>query len=469
MVNLDLAYQIANEMDQHIDLNHVAQNVVEKVKRLYRGVCWEKREKGRIDDITLIIRNFNYPMGTKVGQFHSSLSHPYPYQTPHSGVSQLPSTAPVSTSNEPFNFQQHTIPPPAPYPSLPTGGHSYQHQASIPPSAGQFHYGNFQMEVSTPFTAGGGAPMRRVRSGTASGGLINMMGPVFDQGFQDQRNYSGIDPHHNPTQQPTNWVAGQAPNITTSPVHNHQQISTPQTTSTPKPSERGHQYENVSNQSTYGPDAQSPTHQGRLGSVSTNQYVNVTLPRPRESSQSQKRLSDSALDNKMLKLNLDPSLQRATTPPPDAFTPTNATNTSLAIQRTPTPKPRRSVTSTTESPMPYTNSSESHTPHAVSQSSPLEKRDSQLSDKDEDLYGSPTGSGAVTPTNTSPPQLLKVPSEEKRQDSQEEDPDMGFFSICDESEASEISEDEGEDGLIKSYVKFEKFPLELSWDDVLAA
>lgn len=99
----------------------------------------------------------------------------------------------------------------------------------------------------------------------------------------------------------------------------------------------------------------------------------------------------------------------------------------------------------------------------------MEKRDSQLSDKDEDLYGSPTGSGAVTPTNTSPPQLLKVPSEEKRQDSQEEDPDMGFFSICDESEASEISEDEGEDGLIKSYVKFEKFPLELSWDDVLAA
>ena len=63
-VNRDLGYLIAQEMKQSTDIAAVAHNVVKKVKQLYRITCKKNVCKGRLDDITLVIRNLSYPMAS---------------------------------------------------------------------------------------------------------------------------------------------------------------------------------------------------------------------------------------------------------------------------------------------------------------------------------------------------------------------------------------------------------------------
>lgn len=62
MVNEDIAHLVAQEMKKTSDLSIVAQNVVEKVKSLFCTSCRDGRRSGRIDDITLIVRNLGYPI-----------------------------------------------------------------------------------------------------------------------------------------------------------------------------------------------------------------------------------------------------------------------------------------------------------------------------------------------------------------------------------------------------------------------
>ena len=69
-VNRDLGYLIAQEMKQSTDIAAVAQNVVKKVKQLYRSTCKKNGHKGRIDDITLIIRNLHPSMTGTTSWIH---------------------------------------------------------------------------------------------------------------------------------------------------------------------------------------------------------------------------------------------------------------------------------------------------------------------------------------------------------------------------------------------------------------
>ena len=70
-VNQDLGYLIAQEMRRSADITSIAQNVVESVKQLYRATCRRSGSKGRLDDITLIIRELNF-----FTAFHHTISYP---------------------------------------------------------------------------------------------------------------------------------------------------------------------------------------------------------------------------------------------------------------------------------------------------------------------------------------------------------------------------------------------------------
>lgn len=69
MVNDDIAQLVVQEMKKTSDLSIVAQNVVENVKSHFYTACRDGQRSGRLDDITLIVRNFGYP--TPVPHTHS--------------------------------------------------------------------------------------------------------------------------------------------------------------------------------------------------------------------------------------------------------------------------------------------------------------------------------------------------------------------------------------------------------------
>lgn len=82
LVNQDIAHLIANEIKQTTDIiSVVAQNVVEKVKKLFCTTCQRDQCSGQLDDITLIVRNFGFDsmaMASHTLDFSSGELHPRP-------------------------------------------------------------------------------------------------------------------------------------------------------------------------------------------------------------------------------------------------------------------------------------------------------------------------------------------------------------------------------------------------------
>ena len=91
-VNQDLGQLVQAEMDRCTDLFAVAQQVVNAVKTDFYAMLINEQRRSRMDDITLIVRNLGYPLGKR-------------------GILTAPSivTAPPTTSN-PFQFPQHHLP-----------------------------------------------------------------------------------------------------------------------------------------------------------------------------------------------------------------------------------------------------------------------------------------------------------------------------------------------------------------------
>ena len=75
-----LASLVAEEMRLHKRMDRVAQAVVNRVKELYRQVI----KDGRLDDITLIVQNFSYPMSdlTPTGTDHPDNAFMYTPKPP---------------------------------------------------------------------------------------------------------------------------------------------------------------------------------------------------------------------------------------------------------------------------------------------------------------------------------------------------------------------------------------------------
>ena len=91
MVNEDIAHLVAQEMKKTSDISVVAQNVVENVKSLFCTSCRDGRRPGRLDDITLIVRNLGYP---------TPIPHTHSYPGRLSSISQTPSNAPMGGGNQ---------------------------------------------------------------------------------------------------------------------------------------------------------------------------------------------------------------------------------------------------------------------------------------------------------------------------------------------------------------------------------
>ena len=520
-VNRDLGYLIAQEMKQSTDIAAVAHNVVEKVKQLYRSTCKKNVCKGRLDDITLVIRNLNYPM--------ASLSHAtsYPGSLHASRVSYLPiHTAPVLP-----NARQNVFFPNPPYPHETPHGYAtnvppeYRDHSRVPPS-GYMYDPRPHPPASGYLTQPHGVsrvisdPKLQPSNAHVSigGGPSVGMEPGYQIGYdgyqhpQQQPHWSiqpqhqqpqqhplwSMQPQQHPPQQPV-WstqsqpqpqqqdpmfTVGDPPTSQPKP-HLATQISTTPSPSTVRPRTNTHSYVNVSPSST-STTVTAPTsvtvgtftnnggltpHESPAQSTPlqvprkiSHGYQNVSLS---PTVHDQKRYSDSQLEEQMQALNLEATSnatrdRNAHTPPPMGNHPSHYSTIPRSVMKSPVPLPRRDL-------------------------KPIQPKDSS----DEfDLYG--WKADDVTPMSSQPSSLAAnseggtltgPPHEEETIDKPDSDSErnedgenIGVLTLpgdpllSDFSETSDLEEEEKDvdpDGMIKSHVKFDsKFEMNLSWDDL---
>ncbi len=100
-INDDIAHLVSQEMKKCEDIRIVAQNVVDKVKYLYYDTCRKGRRSGRLDDITLIIKNIG-----KSPFIRMQSSGPGHIMSPSRVREPLPPTAPITTKQFDFTHQQ---------------------------------------------------------------------------------------------------------------------------------------------------------------------------------------------------------------------------------------------------------------------------------------------------------------------------------------------------------------------------
>ncbi|XP_071964687.1 TGF-beta-activated kinase 1 and MAP3K7-binding protein 1-like [Antedon mediterranea] len=81
-VNQDIAYMVAQEFNVQSTLSGVAQGVVDKVLRIHHDTYLQNNMRAKFcekrDDITLLVRNFNFPLGNSLRQtYNSPVTVPY--------------------------------------------------------------------------------------------------------------------------------------------------------------------------------------------------------------------------------------------------------------------------------------------------------------------------------------------------------------------------------------------------------
>ena len=159
-VNEDIAHLVAEEMKKSSDLSVVAQNVVEKVKHLFRSACKDGKRSGRLDDITLIVRNFGYPMAIPHTQsYPDGMPH---VSSAHSGVGGSGHPSLLSTASYPSHLASRQ----AIASGYPAG---YGASGQMPYSSGQRGYVG---PTAQPF-------MSLAASSTGSAGVSNHGGVLY--------------------------------------------------------------------------------------------------------------------------------------------------------------------------------------------------------------------------------------------------------------------------------------------------
>ncbi len=353
MVNQDLAHLVSKEIRTSTEFHLVAQNVVENVKTKFQQSCKKGKQAGRLDDITLIVRNFGYP-----NLSHSS-SHP-----------SMPSTAPVVSSQESVFFpaagrqvpyypsqsvstQQHdytaSLPPhglnSVPQGSLPPHGLNSVPQGSLPPhglnSVPQGHDSRQQQAyrsdnnprqytgINGSMSVGEGAFIPEPESGSDfppqqtnaqpgygqanwGGARYYSQGPLSNVQQVTPLPYTNDQPHH---QHATLTAVASYPDITHTPPRGRQ-ISVPTIHTVPRrPAgqaipeyRRSADYENTNPLGTEQIQSEQSTSRSLL-------YENVTLRTQDLSSTDPKRHSDNTLEQQTQAMSLqDPTPQKQTLP-----------------------------------------------------------------------------------------------------------------------------------------------------------
>lgn len=192
-VNDDIAHLVAEEMKKTSDLSIVAQNVVEKVKHLFRTTCRDGRRSGRLDDITLIVRNLGYPMAFPHTQsFPPDIAYSTPSSVSGSGLSTLQESPRIQPSmSYPSHMHGYTA----------QHGGPFYHTAGVGPGVS---YGNSAPQnhpVYSGSNPGGYGTTGHVPMSLASSDIGGAPPPIDHTQYpslQLPTNYSGLqmDPQH---------------------------------------------------------------------------------------------------------------------------------------------------------------------------------------------------------------------------------------------------------------------------------
>ena len=479
-VNQDLGYLIAQEMRRSADITSIAQNVVESVKQLYRSTCKRSGSKGRLDDITLIIRNLN---------FFTGLHHTVSYPGGMSSLGYIPqNTAPVLP-----NPQQNQFFPG--YPTMTPGGFRPSPQGYTPPDRYRAHTDMHRVASDSRLPSDSRIPPGGLWHGVAP------MQPLQSQPPWNQQTVSvaastGAPLYSPPRGQPPLIVA--SADGTTVPVIGNSYSQAPPPVTTPnqqtvRSRTDTHGYVNVSpataatatnSNAAYNVngDPTSPGHNTSLDvpRKKDSGYVNVT---PTTTAMGHKRYSDSQLDQ----LNIDdviPDRRNARTPPPTTDHDPSVHSVTNSATKSPIPTPRKIFNPPQSTPK---------RPSSFKQHS-----DERRGSDEFDLYGWKPDDDA-TPVSSQPLSITKesengpstggtltgadLPSSNQIhaepvddvEDTEDDDGNgMGILTLdadtfnSDFSEASDFEEEEELDGMIKSHVRFDtlKFNVNLSWDDL---
>ena len=385
MVNEDLAHLVAKEIRASTEFHLVAQNVVENVKTKFQQSCKKGKQAGRLDDITLIVRNFGYP----------NLSHP-----------SVPSTAPVVSSQESVFFPpERQIPyypsqsvstqqryddyttslQPYGLNSVPQGQDSWQQQPHRHGTNTQQYTGNnvgmssvgegafvpepeSSPEYPTQQTNAQSGYGHRAKYGSgyyAQGPLSNSQPPP------PQPPYTNDQPHH-----PHATLTGVSsyPDITHPPPRGRQ-VSVPSIYTQRPTGQTNPEYQRKRDYEYTNPLGTEQT-QSELSTSRSSLYENVTLRTQDLSSTDLKRHSDSSLEQQTQAMSLqDPLPPKRTLPiesTPKKLSPVAETKT--PISETPTALVA-SLATTPQSSLATTPSSTETTPN-------LKRHDSDF-----DMYG----------------------------------------------------------------------------------
>ena len=528
MVNDDIAHLVAQEMKKTSDLSVVAQNVVEKVKSLFCHTCKEGHRSGRLDDITLIIRNFGYPMavphthsypgsmhsatdvssttpGTPSVQghiqsggrvLHSAISYP---SYMHGGVYQSQPYGVASGSGQPYPVPASSgpLPPhdprdynvPQPYLSLASGTVG----GNVPPADPVFYSMGSATTIRTNYS---GLPGADPQGGHQQGTAFGHSQGYGHNGFYHQAGVgmAGVEYPSNYPQQPNQR---QPQPIRDQHARSHQAAK--HTMSDPNVQTPHHPTFSQRLTSVQEQSPRVPTNQEQGGVQQTkHEYENVKLRHQQESLQpggvsgggdvQTSRYSDSLLAEKTRDLSLNEQPPEGVAPsdvtpvrPHSAEPPRQTANLSL-ISALPSMQ-RESFDQEDENFMLYGWKPEVGESGDSSSMSTLTSSGIPSMQEGGGVSHTPSlpDTEAKTPVNGEVHQLGSsklpppVPSQSadssKEEERGEDDEEWFTADMSDYSEASEpeVADDEidAESGEIRSYIKnWGKFPLDLSWEEV---
>lgn len=473
-VNQDLGYLIAQEMRRSTDLTSVAQNVVENIKQLYRNTCKKTVSKGRLDDITLIVRNFtglqhtvSYPSGISTMEHHSIHTAPV---LPNTQQNQFfPGSYATMTSGQTYapaqRYHAHT------------DIHRVASDSRMPQSSAGSgpQHGDPQWQSQPPWN-------QPTVSGAATTGGANYP-PHWGQLTVNMASRDDtavpvvVKPSYSHPEPPITTLAttpSQQPMRSRTDTHGYVNVS-PATAITGT---------NATYSASGDPTLPANSATLQIPRKKDSGYVNVS---PTSTTMGHKRYSDSQLDQHNIQDTAgDIPDRNAHTPPPMTDHDPSHHSVTSSVLKSPIPTPRRDLkplnTQSKRTSLPK-QSSEDRRASAddydmygwrADDSTPVSSQPSSMTRESEN---GPSTSGTLTGADFPSHSRIEEEAIDADIEGTEDDDDgngMGIVSfdaealMSDFSEASDIEEEEDPDGMIKSHVRFDtlKFNVNLSWDDI---
>ena len=488
-VNQDLGLLVQSEMNKCTDLYEVAQRVVQHVKDTFYSMLINEQRSSRMDDITLVIRNLGYSLGSQarppqpvprpvpqdIYTAPPSQHNPFDFsQSPHRGYDEFhpqQSMIEPGTAHRPRAYAYHQLPP----------GHQWH-----PPEREQFRH----MHAPDPNSQ---LSMRRSGSDPnipqyLAGMPLPPSSGAMGGGYPPQyANYPQYPPPH--PQQPSYYPpTSQNPQY---PPSSH--VATPSVQ--PNAYLPSQPHPPTSQAPQYPPSTYKPAAGGQPGthlSTHPRYYENVEDVRNqiRRRSTGDEGFVAEAMDNMQIgpppqippRAPLDTQVQPVKEPP--VLLATNADPQYQTDQSVlPPPTPDQPPATLHQAP----NSVPSSPP--VATSAAIRPQLSSGTNDEQWMYGEPSGRGDAPPEDNAPTPMQEMPKfpDKTVTAANHESPDGGGGEVVGEEnkevepenglhvavlnmtseEVSDVSEgEEEEDGMIKPIIKFDKFPADLSWEDI---